>query len=190
MKTCNLIIPLVIAAITITVLPFAHAVSASNFTLDKSSYNPGDSGTATITIYNDQPSLIRITSIDLNFNYYYSDGRVYTQDFVTPALSMNVSSATNSQPITIRFNLPSGISVGYFIPLMTISYNVLSGGTFGQTRQANSDSATPLLISTSTSAQTMTYLFIATTILFAVIASFFALRYFAIKAPANRTRTN
>jgi hypothetical protein len=190
MKARSLVIPLTIIAITITVLSSAHAVSASNFTLDKSSYNPGDSGQATITVYNDQPSLIRITSIDLNLNYYYTDGRVYTQDFVTPALSMNVSSATNSQPITIQFNLPSGIAVGYFVPHMTVSYNVLNGGTFSQTRASGSDAGTPLLVSTSTSTQTMTYLFVATTILFAVVASYFALRYFAIKAPANRTRTN
>ena len=190
MKARSLIIALAVFALAITILPSARAVNASNFTLDKSSYNPGDSGTATITVYNDQQSLIRITSIDLNFNYYYTDGRVYTQDFVTPALSMNVSSASNSQPITIQFNLPSGIATGYFIPHMTISYNVLNAGTFSQTRQSGSDAATPLLVSNSTSTQTMTYLFVATTILFAVMASFFALRYFAIKAPANRTKTN
>ena len=170
-------------------LPSGFAVSANTFSWDKSSYNPGDSGTAKLTVYNDQSSLIRVTSVDISFGYYYQDGRVYSQDFISPALSMNVTQGTSSQPINIQFNLPSNIATGYFTPSITVSYNVLNGGTFGNTRQANSAASAPLLVS-SASAQTTMYLFVATTVLFAVVAGYFAMRYFAVKAPANRSRND
>ena len=190
MKARNLILTLAIVAIALAVLPSSHAVSTSNFTLDKSSYNPGDSGKATVIVNNDQASLIRITGIDLSFNYYYSDGRVYTQDFTSPNLSMNVSSGGNSQPITVQFQLPSNIAVGYFTPNVQISYNVLlNTGQFGGNRQANNAATAPVLVA-STSAQTIEYLFVATTVMFAVIAGYFAMRFFAVKAPANRSRDN
>ncbi len=191
MKKFKLIYVIVVVIAAVTLFPAGHAVSVNNFTLDKSSYNPGDSGKGTITVYNDQQSLIRITSIDVNFNYFYSDGRVYTQDFITPTLSMNVSSATTSQPITVQFNLPSGISVGYFTPTISVSYQVLGQtGSFGNTRQANSNASTPVLVSGASavaSAQTMMYLFVVSTVLFAGIACYFAVKYWAAKTPTGRT---
>ncbi len=180
-----------VAAVLLAVvsLPSAFAVSVNTFSWDKSSYNPGDSGTVKLTVYNDQSSLIRVTSVDINFGYYYQDGRVYSQDFVSPALSMNVTQGTSGQSISIQFNLPSNIATGYFTPSITVSYNVLNGGIFGNTRQANSAASVPLLVS-SASTQTTMYVFVATTVLFAVIAGYFAMRYFSVKAPVNRPRNN
>ena len=190
MKPRILLASLVILFATLTAIAFAHAVPATNFILDKSSFNPGDSGKATVSFVNDQGVLIQITSVDISFNYYYTDGRVYIQDFISPALSMNVSSGATSQAITVQFNLPSAIASGYFIPHITVTYNDLNGGVFTGPNQDTTRAQTPLLVSTSTSTQTMMYLFVATTILFAVVAGFFALRYYAAKTPANRPQTN
>ena len=184
-----LLLSFALLAVVMVGLPSAFAVSVNTFSWDKPSYNPGDSGTAKLTVYNDQQSLIRVISVDISFSYYYQDGRVYSQDFISPVLSMNVTQGTSSQPINVQFNLPSSIATGYFTPSITVSYNVLNGGIFGNTRQANSDASVPLLVS-SASTQTTMYLFVATTVLFAGIAGYFAMRYFAVKAPANRSRNN
>ena len=102
---------------------------------------------------------------------------------------MNVTQGTSSQPISVPFSLPSNIATGYFTPSITVSYSVLNGGIFGNPRQADSPASVALLVS-SASAQTTMYLFVATTVLFAGIAGYFAMRYFAVKAPANRSRNN
>jgi hypothetical protein len=190
MKIRILLTSLAVLLVTLTTISFVHAVPATNFTLDKTSYNPGDSGKATVSFFNDQGVLIQITSVDISFNYYYSDGRVYAQDFISPALSMNVSAAATSQPITIQFNLPSGLAAGYFNPQIRVTYNDLNGGVFNGPNQDNTRASSPLLVSSSTSTQTVMYLFVAATVLFAVLASFFAIRYYAAKTPANRSQTN
>ncbi len=71
MKTRNTFIALALFAICFTLLPSGHAVSATNFALDKSSYNPGDSGKAMISFTNDRGILIQITSVTMSFNYFY-----------------------------------------------------------------------------------------------------------------------
>ena len=189
MKVRVLLVALAIVIGTLAVLPSAHAVSATNFVLDKSSYNPGDSGTASITFSNDQGVLIRITSVDLLLSYYYQDGRVYSQDFVTPALTVNVTSGSSSQPISVQFNLPSSIATGYFTPHITVTYSDLNGGSFSGPNRDNSDATAPLLVA-STSAQTMTYLFVATTVLFAVLGFYFAGRYWSAKKPESNIQSS
>lgn len=187
MKTRNLAIALVIFAFCLTLLPSARAVPATSFTPDKSSYNPGDSGKASIVFYNDQGSLIRITSVAMSFNYFYQDGRVYSQDFISPALSVNVSNAAVSQPITVQFSLPSGIAAGYFTPSITVTYSIFNGPSFGGPNQDTSRATAPLLVA-STPTQTIMYTFVATTILFAIIALYFGSRYWSVKSPPNHSK--
>jgi hypothetical protein len=158
--------------------------------LDKSSYNPGDSGKASITFYNDQGSLIRITSVDMSLGYFYQDGRVYSQDFITPAFSMNVSNAAVSQPITVQFNLPSGLAAGYITPTITVTFNIFNGPSFGGANQDTSRATAPLVVAASTSTQTIMYAFVATTLLFAVTTFYFGTRYWSSKNPDNRPKTN
>lgn len=189
MRTRNALIPLAIFAITLAILPFARAVPASNFATDRSSYNPGDSGKAMISFTNDNGVLTKITSVTMNFNYFYSDGRIYSQSFTTSNVNMNVSAGAVSQPITVQFNLPSTIATGYFTPAITVYFNTLNGGGFSGTQHDNSDAPTPLLIASS-SAQTTMFAFIATTVLFAALALYFATRYWSTKTPANRARTS
>ena len=193
MKAFKLIPAILVVLVALTFLPSGHAVSVNNFTLDKSSYNPGESGKATITVYNDQQSLIRITGVDVNFNYFYSDGRIYTQDFITPAMGLNVSTATTSQPVTVQFNLPSGISVGYFTPSIHVTYQVLGQTGFGNDRGLDSNASTPLQVSAASAvagAQTMMYLFVVATVLFAGIACYFAVKYWSTKGPTTRSKTD
>jgi hypothetical protein len=188
MRTRRVLIAIGLFAFCFALLPSAHAVSATNFSLDKSSYAPGDSGKAMITFNNDRGALIQIISVSMSINYFYQDGRVYTQSFSTTGLSMNVSAGANSQPITVQFSLPSTVATGYVTPSIQVTFNTLNGGIFQGPEHDNSDAPTPLLIA-STSAQTMTYTFVATTVLFAVIASYFAVRYYSNKSTTSRPKT-
>jgi hypothetical protein len=167
---------LTIFALCLTLIPSSHAVSATNFTLDRSSYNPGDYGKATVSFINDRGVLIQITTVTLSFDYFYNDGRVYTQTFTTTSVNMNVSVGATSQPIAVTFNLPSTVATGYFRPTITVFFNTLNGGTFQGPEHDNTDAPTPLLIA-STSIQTELYAVIAATILFGALAIYFAMRY-------------
>src|SRR5712692_2362937 len=180
---------LALFAICFTILPSAHAVSATNFALDKSSYNPGDSGKAMISFTNDRGVLIQITSVTMTINYFYQDGRIYSQGFTTTGVNMNVSSGAISQPITVQFSLPSTIATGYITPTITVYFNTLNGGTWQGPQHDNTDAPTPLLIA-SASTQTELYGLVAATIFFAVLAIYFATRYESTKSLANRPKTS
>jgi hypothetical protein len=186
-KIRNTAVIIVLFAVCFTLLPSAHAVSATNFTTDKSSYNPGDSGKATITFTNDRGNLIQITSVTMTINYFYQDGRIYSQAFTTTGLSMNVTSGAVSQPITIPFSLPSTIATGYVTPSITVYFNTLNGGSFQGPEHDNSEAPTPVLIA-STSTSTTMYAFVATTVLFAALAFYFAMRYYSAKGTTSRPR--
>ncbi len=187
MKTRQGLIILTIFALSLTLLPFTHAVSATNYILDKSSYNPGDSGKAMISFVNDRGVLIQITTVTLSFNYFYQDGRIYSQTFTTTAVNMNVTSGAISQPVTVQFSLPSAIATGYFTPTITVFFNTLNGGNFQGPEHDNIDAPTPLLVAT-TSTQTTLYALVAATILFAALALYFATRYESTKSLANRQK--
>ncbi len=189
MKVRNGLIILATFALCLALLPSGHAVSASNFTLDRSSYNPGDSGKATVSFINDRSELIQITTVTLFFDYFYNDGRIYTQTFTTTSVNMNVSSGATSQPITVTFNLPSTVATGYFRPSITVFFNTLNGGTFQGPEHDNTDAPTPLLIA-STSIMTELYAVIAAAILFAALALYFAMRYESTKSRASPTPTS
>ena len=189
MKTRNIFIAIALFAICFTLFSSAHAVSATNFTTDKSSYNPGDSGKATITFSNDRGNLIQITSVDMTINYFYQDGRIYSQTFTTTGLSMNVTIGATSQPIAVQFSLPGNVATGYVTPSIRVFFNTLNGGSFQGPDHDTSDAPSPLLIA-STSTQTTMYAFVATTVLFAALAFYFAMRYYSTKGTTSRPRTS
>ncbi len=179
-----------VTVMAIAAFPSASAaVNVSNFTLDKSAYNPGDAGTATVQFLNTQGILIRITAVNMNFNYFYQDGRVYAQAFIVSGLSMNVTDGSNSSPIAVKFSLPSDIAGGYFVPELQVTFNQLSGaGTWGGDRQDNS-AATKALYAQSPyyqlfqSAQTVEYIFIVATVILLATTGYFAMRYWSLKGP-------
>ncbi len=177
--------------VLVVLLPSASAVTLNTFSLDKSSYNTGDQGTATLVFFNDEGALIRITSVDLSFNYFYQDGRVYVQDFIASGLSMNVTDSTLSQSINVKFSLPSDIASGYFVPSIRVTFNELvNPGSWSGSRQDNMAATKPLYVHSLQyqSAVTLQYLFIVTTLLFAGVAFYFAMRYFALKTPTRNDK--
>lgn len=177
-----------LAILAIMVAPTALAVSVTSFTTDKSSYVGGDTGTANIVFTNDQGAKIQITSVSTTFNYYYQDGRVYAQTFTQTGLSMNVTDATNSQPIAVKFSLPVDIASGYFSPTAQVTFlQLLNTGSWSQPRNDNGVATTPILVQSTQyqSAVTLQYVFIATTVLFAALAGYFAIRHQSTKKPTN-----
>ncbi len=180
---------LALVTLAIVALPSASAVSLNNFGLDKSAYNSADQGTATLVFYNDQGALIRITGVSLNFNYFYQDGRVYSQGFSVAGLSMNVTSGSNSQPIPVKFSLPSDIAGGYFTPSIQVTFNQLTNpGIWGGDRQDMMDATKPLYVQSPyqtlfQSAQTVEYTFIVATVILMATTGYFALRYWTSKGP-------
>src|SRR5713226_249413 len=175
----------------LAVSPTVSAVSLNNWTTDKSSYSQTDTGTATVTFLNDQGALIQITAVDISFNYFYQDGRLYSQDFALAGLSMNVTNNALSQPIGVKFSLPSDIAGGYFTPNIRVTFNQLSGGgTWSGDRQDNMAATKPLYIQSQyqtlyQSAQTIEYVFIAASVLLLGTTGYFAVRYWSTKKPSN-----
>jgi hypothetical protein len=141
-----------------------------------------------ISFTNDRGVLIQITSVTMTFNYFYQDGRIYSQAFTT-GVNMNVSSGAVSQPITVQFSLPSTVATGYVTPSITVFFNILTGGGFQGPDHDNSEAPTPLFIA-STSTQTAMYAFVATTVLFGALAIYFAMRYWSLKSPTSRPRAS
>lgn len=184
-------VPVALVMALVVLLPSASAVTLNSFSLDKSSYNAGDQGTATLVFFNDEGALIRITSVDLSFNYFYQDGRVYVQDFIVSGLSMNVTDSTLSQSINVKFSLPSDIASGYFVPSIRVTFNELvNPGSWSGSRQDNMAATRPLYVQSLQyqSAVTLQYLFIVTTVLFAGVAFYFAMRYFALKTSTRNDK--
>ncbi len=177
-----------LAVLAIVLSPTALAVSVNSFTTDKSSYVGGDTGTANIVFTNDQGATIRITTVTLTFGYYYQDGRVYTQTFTQTGLSMNVTDGSASLPIAVKFSLPADIAAGYFRPEVQVTFlQLLNTGSWSQPRNDNGVATTPLLIQSAQyqSAVTLQYVFIATTVLFAAVAAYYAVRHQSPKRPTN-----
>jgi hypothetical protein len=180
-----------VTVMAIASFPSASAVSLSNLTYDKSTYNPGDQGTATLQFLNDQGALIRITAVSMTFNYFYQDGRVYIQSFILSGQSVNVTVGSNSSPIAVRFSLPSDIAGGYFLPSFQVTFNQLQPGGWSGDRQDFSTATKPLYTQSSyyqlyQSAQTVEYIFIVLTVLFLATTGYFAMRYWSLKGPSPR----
>ncbi len=192
MKKLLLLLPIAMALFALSTLPSASAITINTFTLDKPSYNPGDTGQASIIFFNDRGTLIRITAVTMSFSYFFQDARVYAQDFVVSGLSMNVSDASLSQPIIVRFSLPSDLAGGYFVPTVRITFNELvNPSTFGGPRAETMDATKPLLVESQykvllQSAQTIEYLFIVATVVLMGTTLYFAMRYWSTKGTMTR----
>ncbi len=177
-----------LAVLAIVLSPAALAVSVNSFTTDKSSYVGGDTGTANIVFTNDQGATIHITSVTMTFGYYYQDGRLYTQTFSQTGLSMNVTDGLNSQPIAVKFSLPIDIAAGYFRPAVQVTFlELLNSGSWSQPRNDNGVATSPLLVQSAQyqSAVTLQYVFIATTVLFAAVAAYYAVRHQSQRKPSS-----
>ncbi|MEM3695080.1 MAG: hypothetical protein QXJ11_03880 [Candidatus Bathyarchaeia archaeon] len=94
-------------------LSVGYAAEITACTFDRSAYYPGGSGYVNVTVYNDKGNPIRVTEVSATLNYFYTDGLQYTQTFyanVTPPFTINVG---QSASFSVPFTLPANIASGY-----------------------------------------------------------------------------
>jgi hypothetical protein len=99
--------------LAIMTIPFAQAATITACTFDKDTYNQGEPGYITATIYNDEDAKIRVTELTATINYYYSDGNVYIQKFYTNTTLPTEIQQGDSSTFHIKFDLPINIASGY-----------------------------------------------------------------------------
>jgi hypothetical protein len=90
-----------------------HAATIAACTFDKTTYNQGETGYLTVTVYNDFEVKIRVTELTATIDYYYADGTVYLQQFFTDTTVPAEIQPNQSANFTIPFSLPTNIAPGY-----------------------------------------------------------------------------
>jgi hypothetical protein len=107
-------------------VPFVQAAEITSCTFDKDSYNQGEIGYITVTIYNDEETKIRVTELTATINYYYTDDNVYVQKFnADDDLPIEIQKG-NSTNFNIPLSLPTNIASGYtrvYIKAVTEQWN-------------------------------------------------------------------
>lgn len=98
----------------VVMLPtLVQAATITNSVLDKEVYTQGDTGYITVSVYNDEENIIRVTEITAIINYYYADDTVYLQTFFTNAtLPVEIEQGQTST-LHVPFSLPNNIASGY-----------------------------------------------------------------------------
>jgi hypothetical protein len=99
--------------LSLMIIPFVQAATITVCTFDKDTYNQGETGYITVTVYNDEETKIRVTELTATINYYYTDGNVYIQKFYTDATLPTEIQQGNSNNFYIPFSLPTNIASGY-----------------------------------------------------------------------------
>ncbi len=94
-------------------IPFVQASTITSCTLDKDTYNQGEAGYITVSIYNDENEKIRITELTATINHYYVDGNEYYQKFFTDETLPTEIPQGESETFNIPFSLPTVIAPGY-----------------------------------------------------------------------------
>ena len=112
MRNKRLLIPLLLF-LSSMIIPFVQATTITACTFDKDTYNQGETGHITVTIYNDDDGKIRITELSATINYYYTDENAYMQKFSTNATLPSEIQQGNSSTFYIPFSLPTNIASGY-----------------------------------------------------------------------------
>jgi len=112
MRNKRLLIPFLLF-LSSMIIPFVQATTITACTFDKDTYNQGETGHITVTIYNDDDGKIRITELSATINYYYTNGNVYTQKFTANATLPGEIQPENSSTFYIPFSLPTNIASGY-----------------------------------------------------------------------------
>ena len=100
---CLMLVPAIAQAATITIC-----------TLSKDSYNQGETGYISVTVYNDEDEKIRVTELTAAINYYYEDETTYIQTFYAPTTDLPKEiEPGQTNTFTISFSLPTNIAPGY-----------------------------------------------------------------------------
>lgn len=111
------LIPLLSFLVLMSALQTAKAATITNAALNKTTYLTGQTGTISVTIYNDKGDTIRVTELTATINYYYTDGTVYLQKFYYPTeLLPDQIAAGQSKTYQLSISLPTNIASGYTNP--------------------------------------------------------------------------
>ncbi len=108
--------------------PFTQAATITTCTFDKESYNPGQTGYVTVTVYNDEESKIRVFELTATIDYYYNDDNVYLQTFFTNPDPPTEIQQGQSDTFQIQFSLPTNIAPGYTTLLVKAKTEIWSEG--------------------------------------------------------------
>lgn len=109
--------------------PFTQAATITTCTFDKESYNTGQTGYITVTVYNDEESKIRVFELTATIDYYYNDDNVYLQTFFTNPDSPTEIQQGQSDTFQIQCSLPTNIAPGYTTLLVKAKTEIWSEGT-------------------------------------------------------------
>ena len=137
MKTLNKKFLLVILPLLyLTLIPaVAHAATITTCTLNQETYNQGSSGDIAVKVYNNLETIIRVTELTAEIDYYYEDGTVYLQTFYAPNDDLPVEiDPGQTETFTIPFSLPNDIAPGYidvWVRAKTERWNPFSQAWFG-----------------------------------------------------------
>ncbi len=105
-----------IAATSLLLLAFAVNVQATTITsctLDRETYEQGETGYVSLTVYNNMDDTIRVTEVTAMIDYYYADGTMYSQTFFTNITLPVEILQSQSSIFIIPFSLPTNIASGY-----------------------------------------------------------------------------
>jgi hypothetical protein len=110
------LLPLIYLILTPAV---AHAATITTCTLNRNTYNQGETGYFTVVVYNDESEMIRVIELTATIDYYYDDGNVYIQTFYAPTDDLPVQiEAGQTETFYIPFSLPTNVAPGYTEPLV------------------------------------------------------------------------
>jgi len=107
---------IIILSLTLsTLIPMTvQAAEITACTFNKTTYNQGDTGYITVTIYNDKDTKIRVTELTASIDYYYDNGNTYIQTFYYPTADLPVEiQQGQTEDLHLSFNLPNNIASGY-----------------------------------------------------------------------------
>jgi hypothetical protein len=110
------IIPILLLSVLITMMSFqsAKAGQITSATPDQNTYSAGQTGSVSVTIYNDRSYTIRVDQLSVTLNYYYTDSTVYIQTFYYPSDTLpDEIQAGQSKTYEVAISLPNNIAPGY-----------------------------------------------------------------------------
>jgi hypothetical protein len=101
-----------------SVLQSAKAATIPSAALDKEVYLAGETGTITVSVYNEEADKIRVTEVSATVNYYYEDGTIYVQKFFSGDVFPVEIQIGETESFNIPISLPTNVAHGYMNPIV------------------------------------------------------------------------
>ena len=98
---------------SLTLIVGVHAAIIPSCTLDREVYEQGDVGYVSLTVYNDETDVIRVTEVTARVDYFYITGTAFTQTFYTNVTLPVEILVNQSSTFLIPISLPTNIAPGY-----------------------------------------------------------------------------